>query len=100
MIRDYIFVQDVVSANLTALDSGSRETFNIGTGMETSTGKLYNEIAGQLGSEIKPLKGPARDGDLHRSLLNCNKAEIILSWKSQFSLQEGIAETIKYFKNK
>jgi len=100
MLRDYIFVEDVVKANLLALEHGSRETYNIGTGRETSTGALYREIASQLGSSVLPVSGPARDGDLHRSLLNSQKAQNQLDWKPQFSLIDGIAQTIKYFKNR
>jgi UDP-glucose 4-epimerase len=100
MIRDYVFVKDVVTANLAALNYQGCNTFNIGTGIGTLTGSLYAEIAGQLGSDIKPVKGPAREGDLQRSLLNCDKADKLLSWKSRYSLREGITETLRYFKSK
>jgi UDP-glucose 4-epimerase len=100
MLRDYIFVQDVVSANLAALSYQGNNTFNIGTSIATSTGALFAEIARQLVSEVKLIPGPARDGDLHRSLLDCEKAEQLLAWKPHYSLQSGIAATIEFFKNK
>lgn len=100
MIRDYVYVRDVVAANVKVLDTGSGEAFNIGTGTETTTGALYSEIARQMHSGIKPMKGPARAGDLHRSLLNCEKANRILQWEPQYTLVQGIAETIGYFRTK
>ncbi len=99
MVRDYVYVKDVVQANLKALLSGSGEVFNIGTGMETTTRTLYNEIAGQLGSDLQPLPSPPRAGDLRRSLLNSKKAEAMLQWQPTYSLSNGIAETIDFIKN-
>lgn len=100
MIRDYVFVRDVVSANLLALAKGSGEAFNIGTCVETTTKQLYTEICKQLGQETTPHKGSARKGDLHRSLLKIDKAKAELGWKPQYALPQGIAEVIKYFKDK
>lgn len=100
MIRDYVFVQDVVKANLAALDKGSGEAFNIGTCIPCSTRALYNEITNQLGIEIEPHFAQARLGDLRNSLLNYQKATQYLGWKPDYNLSSGIAETIKYFKNR
>ncbi len=98
MIRDYVYVKDVVAANLKALDCGGNEAFNIGTGRETYTRDLYDEIARQLGTDIQPEQGLARPGDLHRSLLNIEKAERLLGWKPRYTMSQGLAETIGYFK--
>jgi len=100
MIRDYVYVEDVVTANLKALETGSGEVFNIGTGIETTTGALYDEIARQMGSALKPIPGPARAGDIHRSLLKIDKAKKMLGWQSQYTLVQGIVETIDFFRNK
>jgi len=100
MLRDYIFVQDVVRANVIALDKGSGEIFNIGSGIATSTRALYDEISRQLGLNIQPIMSLAREGDLRRSLLDSSKAETNLDWKAVCSLQEGITKVIKYFKDK
>lgn len=100
MIRDYVFVHDVVSANVLALEKGDGQAFNIGTGVETTTGMLYREIATQMHSDIQPIMGAARAGDLHRSLLNADKAKNALGWTSRFTLAQGIAETIAFFQAK
>ena len=98
MIRDYVYVGDVVQANLLALEKGEGEVFNIGTCIPTTTKDLYYAIAKQLGINREPQYGPARKGDLHRSLLSCEKAKKGLGWKPETGLSEGISQVIKYFK--
>ncbi len=100
MIRDYVYVGDCVQANLIALSKGENDAFNIGTGKETTTLGLYRELTSQLGIDAEPSFGPARLGDLHRSLLNCQKAWHELGWQSHTSLAEGIKNTINYFREK
>ncbi len=98
MIRDYVFVKDVIKANLIAFGKGSGQAFNIGTCIPTTTRALYDEIARQLGNETQPLMAAARKGDLKRSLLNIDKARQDLGWQPQHNLEEGIAEVIDYYK--
>lgn len=99
MIRDYVYVKDVVKANLLALSKGEQNAFNIGTKVETSTRALYDEICLQLGFHPEPSPGQARKGDLKRSLLDWSKAASILGWKPDYDLRSGISETIDFFKS-
>ncbi|PKN80735.1 MAG: UDP-glucose 4-epimerase [Candidatus Cloacimonetes bacterium HGW-Cloacimonetes-1] len=99
MIRDYVYVADVVYANVQALDLGDGETINIGTCTETNTTELYNELALQIGFKYSAASGSARAGDLRRNLLNIDKAKEVLNWEPKYSLKDGIAQTIDYFKN-
>ncbi|MBP7310709.1 MAG: NAD-dependent epimerase/dehydratase family protein [Candidatus Cloacimonetes bacterium] len=100
MLRDYVFVQDVVQANLKALSHGSGEAINIGTDVETSTLELFREIEAQLQTGFKPGFGEPRLGDLHRSRIANHKAKALLAWEPYYSLKEGLALTIEYFKLK
>ncbi len=100
MIRDYVYVKDVVRANLAALDKGPNDMFNIGTCVETTTWQLYKTILWQLGKDIQPHTGPARKGDLRRSMLDSSKAFSELGWSPIYSLEDGIKETIAYFKHR
>ncbi|MGC9361802.1 MAG: NAD-dependent epimerase/dehydratase family protein [Candidatus Syntrophosphaera sp.] len=97
MIRDYVYVKDVVRANQLVLEQGDNDVFNIGTCRETSTSLLYETILRNLGKDIQPHKGPARQGDLRRSMLDCSKAFTELGWSPIYNLEEGIRETIEYF---
>ncbi len=103
MTRDYCFVNDVARANLLALDKGSREAFNIGTGVATHTEELFNSIhkAMKKKAPLKQgietlLRGKARAGDLKRSCLNAGKAKDGLGWQPRTGLAEGIERTIEW----
>ena len=98
MIRDYVFVKDVVQANVIALKKGNLNSYNIGTGVETTTGELFREISRQMQVDSEPIPGAARPGDIRRSCLNFTKARNELDWQPQYSLEAGISETIRYFK--
>ncbi|PKN75456.1 MAG: UDP-glucose 4-epimerase [Candidatus Cloacimonetes bacterium HGW-Cloacimonetes-2] len=98
MIRDYVFVSDAAKANLLALDYPHPDAFNIGTGKETTTTMLYNEINRQLGIAVEPKRAVPRQGDLSRSLLDCTKAHNELEWYPDYPLEKGISEAIEYFK--
>lgn len=103
MIRDYCFVGDVARANLLALEKGSCEAFNIGTGVETHTEELFNVIFRTLkkGAGVPDELGvlgraAARAGDLKKSCLVIKKAESVLGWKPQTDLAEGIGKTFAW----
>ena len=104
MIRDYCYVGDVVKANLCALKAGGGEAFNIGTGIGTKTLELYKTIfeafkektPGVDGSLAVPLRENARPGDLSRSCLAINKAQVSLGWVEETDLRKGIRETLNW----
>ena len=100
MVRDYVYVKDVVQANVIALKKGDLKAFNIGTGLETTTGKLYREISKQMNVNVEPIRADARPGDIRKSCLNIEKAKIELGWEPKYSLQNGINGTIDFFINK
>ncbi len=104
MTRDYCYVGDVVQANLLALEKGSCEAVNIGTGIATHTSELFTEIYASI-KEAKPetdealgtvQNGPARPGDLTRSCLNVEKAIKVLGFSSSTTLSEGIRKTLQW----
>jgi UDP-glucose 4-epimerase len=97
--RDYVFVDDVVDAFVRASGSpGSRQRFNIGTGVETSDRKLHSVVAGVIGAPDEPQSAPARLGDLKRSCLDARKAEMVLSWRAAVRLEDGVRRTVEYFR--
>lgn len=104
MTRDYCFVGDIVQANLLALNKGSGEVVNIGTGMATNTMTLYESVFNtlkesrpDLDEKLRfPQKGSARPGDLSRSCLNVEKAGGILGFKATCSLEEGLKKTLQW----
>ena len=96
-VRDYVYVGDVVRANMLAMDRGDNQAFNIGTSLATTTEDLYRLIAGAVGFEGPPEVGPPRPGDLLRSVVSWRKAERVLGWRPETSLEEGIRTTVEFF---
>jgi len=99
-VRDYVFVEDVVEANLAALSRGNNDTFNIGTQKTTSVNDLYAEMARLAPSAKPPTYAPARAGELEVSVLNIARAAERLGWKPKRTLKEGLDLTYKYFHEK
>jgi UDP-glucose 4-epimerase len=97
MSRDYTYVDDVVKANLKALDHGDNEIINIGTQIMTKTSELLYQIASIMSLKVEPLRQAPRPGDIRYNCLKNEKAKLILDWEQSISLKEGLSETISYF---
>ena len=98
--RDFISVRDVAQANIIALDSKCEGTFNVGTGKETSVNFLTKELLKVSGATTSAKHSPARKGEQRRSSIDSEKLLKNFGWKPCVSLEEGLFETINYFKNK
>lgn len=96
--RDYVYVEDVAKANLLALDKGKNSILNIGTGREVFTEDLYDMAQSIIGKKIPLIRETERIGDVRRSALDSRRAEKILGWENETSLQEGLAKTYEALK--
>ena len=97
-LRDYVYVKDVAKANLLALEYPQNGTFNIGTGIGTSTNDLFRVLAQATGYKQPDRHTVARLGDLNKSLLNPNLAKNQLKWEPAYDLAAGLKETVEYYK--
>jgi UDP-glucose 4-epimerase len=98
--RDYVYVGDVVRANLAALDRGGGRSLNIGTGIETSVNTIFRMIRDLAGSYQEEIHGPAMPGEQQRSCLENRLALEELEWYPETSLEEGLARTLSSFREK
>lgn len=98
--RDFAFVKDVARANVMALldSSDGLNIYNLGTRVETSINTLFDVIVTELGAEVKKKHGPTLAGEIQRSCLNNKKIKDALGWTPKYSLEQGVKETIEYFK--
>jgi UDP-glucose 4-epimerase len=96
--RDFIFVQDVAHAFVRAIEHGSGETCNISTGIETTINELYLILAEAAGYEGEVIHGPERGGEVFRSALDPSKAADVLGWKPWTTLDDGLPQTIEWFR--
>jgi UDP-glucose 4-epimerase len=95
--RDYVHVDDVVAANLLAIDSDVCDHLNVGTGRQADTNTIHRLVAERLGKPPDAEHGPARAGDLKASALDSSKIGALLGWRPKVSLEEGIAQTVDWF---
>ncbi|MCJ7509016.1 MAG: NAD-dependent epimerase/dehydratase family protein [candidate division Zixibacteria bacterium] len=97
--RDFVYVNDVVKANLLALGYPKNNTFNIGTGIETDINTIFKLIKKETENNQKELHLPAKKGEQVRSVLDFSKARKNLKWRPKMELTEGIKKTVEYFKD-
>jgi len=98
--RDFVYVQDVVEANVLALKQGVIGEFNIGTGKESSVNQIYKILSEIIGSKITPQYGPGKKGEQMRSALDPALAQKALGWKPKITLEQGLKLTAEFFKPK
>jgi UDP-glucose 4-epimerase len=98
--RDYVYVGDVVRANLAAMNSAVSGAFNIGTGVETDVNQLYRALTVAAGAGDAPLHGPARSGEQRRSVISPGRAARELNWTPHVALSEGLGRTFAFFKER
>ena len=97
MIRDYIYVLDVVEANIMAMNRGEGSTYNIGTGKPTTVLELFSLLKDISIKNIEPELASAREGEISEIYLNCEKAKKELKWTPEKNLKEGLQETFNWF---
>jgi UDP-glucose 4-epimerase len=98
--RDFVYVGDIVAANLLALDYPEAGIFNIGAGRETDILTIYLKLQEIIGSNLGPEHGPAKPGEQRRSALESSQALERLHWQPQIPLSEGLARTVAAFRER
>ena len=96
--RDYVFVSDVVRANVAALTTDYVGPVNVGTGVETDVMKLYAHLRVLTGSPHPAQHGPAKAGEQRRSVIAIDRAAKVLHWRPEIPLEEGLRRTVEFFR--
>jgi UDP-glucose 4-epimerase len=96
-IRDYVYISDVSSANVAALDRGTNEIFNISSGVETPDVEIFQRVRELLGKQVEPRYVARRPGEIDNICLDISKAESLLQWVPSVNLSEGSSKTVAYF---
>ncbi|MCL0028537.1 NAD-dependent epimerase/dehydratase family protein [Dehalococcoidia bacterium] len=98
--RDYVFVQDVVNANLMAIgEQGDNETFNVSRGTEVSDIQVFEAVRAATGVRMEPRYADKRPGEADSVCLDSTKAKRILRWASVVPLDEGITRSVAYHRS-
>jgi UDP-glucose 4-epimerase len=96
--RDYVYVGDVVRANVLALSATLVGPVNIGTGVETDVNTLARLLLEVVGSRSEVRHGPAKPGEQRRSVIDARLAVERFGWKPEVSLADGLRRTVEFFR--
>ena len=94
--RDFVFVGDVVRANMLAATTSEAagKVFNIGTGRQVSINHLFTDLCQIFGLELSPLYKPDRPGDIRHSYADPTQAQILLGWSAQVPFEAGLRQLV------
>ncbi len=96
--RDFIYVDDVIDANIAAMDEGQGE-YNVGTGTPTSVNQIFEMLKGILKYRWTPTYGPAKPGEVFSISLDSSKLQREMGWMPKLSLEQGLVQTVDYLRS-
>lgn len=95
--RDYVFVGDVVKANVIILNDKNSDIYNIGTGIETDVNQLFNYLNKITNANKDEKHGPAAPGEQMRSVITSEKIFNKFGWRPTTKLEDGLKATVDFF---
>jgi UDP-glucose 4-epimerase len=95
-VRDYLYVGDVVEGNVMALERGSGEMVNLGTGVGTSVNDIVRELKPLTGFSGEAIYDAARPGEVQRIYLDAARAKKVLGWAPSTAFRDGLAKTVEW----
>jgi UDP-N-acetylglucosamine 4-epimerase len=99
--RDFTYIDNAVSANLLALfttnPAAVNQVYNIACGHKTSLNELFEELRREAATDLQPVYGPERKGDVKHSLADISKAGKLLNYAPLVSVQEGLKKTMAWY---
>lgn len=98
--RDYVFVEDVMRANMAASELDLDGIYNVGTGVETSVNELYAGLTKALGIDREAEHGPAKAGEQMRSVLDGTKLRKAGNLPEPVGMEEGLRRTVEWLKGR
>jgi UDP-glucose 4-epimerase len=99
--RDFVYVQDIVEANMLALttEEATGQAFNIGKGSQVSVNQVAAALKQAVGkADLKNIYEPARVGEVKHGFADVSKAQKILKFKAKFGFQDGIQNLVDWYK--
>jgi len=97
--RDFVYVDDVVRANILAIKKGVEGVYNIGSGNSTTINELVTAILAILQKELKPVYEKPRLGDPRHTLAEISKASQF-GYKPEYSLEEGLKAIVPIYSSR
>ncbi|MGO8702811.1 MAG: NAD-dependent epimerase/dehydratase family protein [Candidatus Brocadiia bacterium] len=98
--RDYVFVSDIVQANVLALDAGDGGAFNVGTGREVSDDQVFAAVRDAVGVKIEAAHSEFRKGEVQRIALDAGRIRDELGWRPRVAIEQGIPKAVEFYRAK
>jgi UDP-glucose 4-epimerase len=92
--RDYVFVGDVVDANLLAAESDATGSYNIGRGVPTSVLDIVESLAAHSENGFQAEHAPGRSGEVQHIALDASRSKAVFDWEARVDLDEGLSRTL------
>ena len=96
--RDFVYVGDVVTANIEAALSGRTGVYNVATGKSVTINELIDTLRTIIGTNVSPTHEDPRTGDIRHSSASVSKAAAELGFRADTSLEDGLTETVEEFR--
>lgn len=100
--RDFTYVENAVQANILALftneASAINQVYNIAFGKQTTLNELFENIKEVAGSDLAPVYGPERNGDVKHSLADVSKAKKLLKYQPETNVKDGLKNTFEWYR--
>ncbi len=98
--RDYLFIDDLVDANLHALDYEECGVFNLGWGKEIKDLEVFQTVRNAVGTMVEPVFEQKRPGEIDRICLDAALARSSLGWQPKAEFRKGVERTVTYWEEK
>jgi len=101
-LRDYVYVGDIVEANILAMTNpaSDNEIINIGSARGSSVNEIFRIIKEATGFGGEPIYAPARKGEVYKIYISAAKAKKIIGWEPKVTFEEGLKRLVEYQRSK
>jgi UDP-glucose 4-epimerase len=95
--RDYVFVSDIVEANVLALEAGDGGVYNVGAGREVSDDRIFEAVRDAVGAKIQAIHSDFRAGEVRRIALDASCIRLELGWRPRVALEQGVPKAVEFY---
>jgi UDP-glucose 4-epimerase len=96
--RDFVFISDVVSANILAMENEVQGVFNVGCGVQISLNELAKIVKDIVGIDVSVIYQPSRTGDIKKSCADISRAREKVGYAPEYGMREGLERMISQFR--
>ncbi len=96
--RDYVFVKDIVEANVLALEGGAGRVYNVGTERQTTDDEIFEAVRAAAGSDVQPVHDDFRPGEVRHIALDASRIRNELGWRATTSLEAGMPVAVAWYR--